>query len=281
MTLRLSLLIAPVLASLALLAPVSRAQDSAPPPAAPTPAPTPAPVAVYDAVVVASYPHDPEAFTQGLLWHEGWLYESTGRIGVSSVRKVELESGRVEILRPIPEWHFGEGLALWGDELVSLTWRDGVVHRWRLEDLAAVSSHDEYPFEGWGLAPIDGQLVASDGSATLRFLDPVNYSVERSVTVTLNGQPLPRLNELEVVNGLILANIWKTGFIVGIDPASGAVTMLIDCRALPGSEGDDPEGVLNGIAWDPVGERLFVTGKLWPQLHEIRLRRRPPPSTSP
>lgn len=268
-------MLVPLLLGLALVAPVGHAQEAAPP--APSATPASQPVTIYDAVVVASYPHDPEAFTQGLLWHEGWLYESTGRIGRSSVRKVELETGRVETLQPIPDWQFGEGLALWRDELISLTWRDGVVHRWRLEDLTAISSYPEYPFEGWGLAPFDNQLVASDGTSTLRFLDPEDYSVARTVSVTLNGQPLPRLNELEVVNGLILANIWKTGFIVGIDPASGAVRMLIDCRALPGYEGGDPDGVLNGIAWDPVGERLFITGKLWPQLHEVRLRTRPPP----
>lgn len=266
-------LFAPLLLGLALVASTGRAQEAAPSPPAAEPASQP--VAIYDAVVVASYPHDPGAFTQGLLWHDGWLYESTGRIGTSSVRKVDLATGAVEILKPIPDPQFGEGLALWGDELISLTWRDGVVHRWRLADLSLVSSYPEYPFQGWGLARFEDQLVASDGSNTLRFLDPDDYSVERSVPVTLNGRALPRLNELEVVNGLILANIWKTGFIVGIDPASGAVTMLIDCRAIPGYEGEDSDAVLNGIAWDAERDRLFVTGKLWPQLHEIRLSPRP------
>ncbi len=232
-------------------------------------------VTVYTASVVKSYPHDPEAFTQGLLWHEGWLYESTGRVGTSSVRKVDLNTGKVAINRAIPYPQFGEGLALWDDELISLTWRNGVVHRWRLDDVSAVSSQADYPFEGWGLARFGDALVTSDGTSTLRFLDPVDYSVKRSITVTLNGKRLPRLNELEVVNNMILANVWKTNFIVGIDPASGQVRMLIDCRGLPGYDGDDPDGVLNGIAWDAKGERLFVTGKLWPLLHEVALIKRP------
>lgn len=255
------------------------AQETAPAPStSETPAPEqkPQPVAIFDAFVVASYPHDTAAFTQGLLWHEGWLYESTGRVGTSSVRKVELATGKVAANRAIPFPQFGEGLALWDDELISLTWRSGVIHRWKLDDLSLVSSNTGYPFEGWGLARFQDQLVASDGTDQLRFLNPDDYSLEREVSVTLNGQPLGQLNELEVVNGLILANVWKTDFIVIIDPSSGEVRAIVDCRGLPGPEGVDPEAVLNGIAWDAQGERLFVTGKLWPQLHQIELRRRQP-----
>lgn len=233
-------------------------------------------MAVFEAFVVASFPHDPTAFTQGLLWHEGWLYESTGRIGTSSVRKVELATGKVALSQQIPYPQFGEGLALWDDELISLTWRNGVIHRWKLQDLSPVSSSRDYPYEGWGLARLNDQLVASDGTATLRFLDPSDYSVQRELPVTFNGRPLGQLNELEVVNGVILANVWKTNFIVLIDPGDGAVRAVIDCRSLPGSQSTDPEAVLNGIAWDPDGERLFVTGKLWPQLHQIEIRRRTP-----
>lgn len=267
------------LTGLMAVAPASVAQETAPPPAREEAAPPeqkPRPPAIFDAIVIGSYPHDPNAFTQGLLWHEGWLYESTGRIGTSSVRQVELATGKVAMERAIPYPQFGEGLALWDDELVSLTWRNGVIHRWKLDDLSPVSSYPGYPHEGWGLARLNDQLVASDGSATLRFLDPADYSLERELTVTLNGKPLAQLNELEVVNGLILANVWKTNFIVIIDPGDGAVRAIIDCRGLPEYEGDDPEAVLNGIAWDAQGERLFVTGKLWPQLHEVELRRRQP-----
>jgi glutaminyl-peptide cyclotransferase len=273
------------LAALLAVAPASVAQEAAPPssgneaPSSKEPAPPEpkrASPAVFDAFVVASYPHDATAFTQGLLWHEGWLYESTGRIGTSNVRKVDLTTGKVAMNQPIPYPQFGEGLALWDDELISLTWRNGVINRWKLDDLSPVSSHKTYPFEGWGLARLNDQLVASDGTATLRFLDPVDYAIQRELTVTLNGRPLARLNELEVVNGVILANVWKTNFIVIINPGDGVVRAIIDCRGLPQPEGDDPEAVLNGIAWDPEGERLLVTGKLWPQLHEIELRRRTP-----
>lgn len=269
------------LAGLMALAPASVAQETAPKPAreeATPPEQNAQPPAIFDAIVVASYPHDPKAFTQGLLWHEGWLYESTGRVGTSSVRKVELTTGKVATNRPIPDPQFGEGLALWNDELISLTWRNGVIHRWKLDDLSPVSSFPGYPHEGWGLARLNDQLVASDGSATLRFLDPLDYSLKRELTVTLNGRPLAQLNELEVVNGLILANVWKTDFIVIIAPGDGVVRAIVDCRGLPGGEGADPEAVLNGIAWDAQDERLFVTGKLWPQLHQIELRRRQPAS---
>jgi len=236
--------------------------------------PTQSGVAVFTAEVVASYPHDPKAFTQGLLWHKGWLYESTGRVGTSSVRRVDLTTGKVESLQPIPATQFGEGLALWDDELISLTWRDGAVHRWRLGDLALVSTFPVYPYDGWGLARFGDHLVASDGSDTLRFLDPDDYSVERSVKVTLQGRPLSQLNELEVIDGMIFANVWRTDYIVGIDPDEGIVRTLIDGRTLPRHSDEDPDAVLNGIAWDAEGERLFVTGKLWPRLYHIELKRR-------
>ena len=148
-----------------------------------------------------------------------------------------------------------------------------MVHRWKLEDLTPVATYSDYPFEGWGLTRMGEQLVASDGTDTLRFLDPEDYSVQRSIKVTYNGQRLPDLNELEVVNGMILANVWKTDFIAGIDPDSGKVRILIDCRTLPKYEGTDREAVLNGIAWDPDGQRLFVTGKLWPRIYQIELKR--------
>lgn len=275
MTFRFSLVLAVLL-----LVPIGSvagwAQETAPERSAPE---RPA-LSVYDAVVVATYPHDPGAFTQGLMWHEGWLYESTGRVGSSTIRKVDLETGEPAITRAIPFPEFGEGLALWEDELVSLTWRDGVVHRWRLDDLSSVSSFSEYPYQGWGFARFGDHLVASDGTDTLRFLDPDDYSAQRSITVTINGQPLPQLNELEVVGDEIFANVWKTAFIVGIDPETGVVRTVIDCRSLRGNEGDDPEGVLNGIAWDEKGKRLFVTGKLWSKLFQIELkpRRAPPPA---
>ena len=227
--------------------------------------------AIYVAVVVARYPHDPHAFTLGLLWHDGALYESTGRIGRSEIRRVDPATGEVLARRAIPATQFGEGLALWKSELVSLTWRSGAIHRWRLNDLAPIRSDTGYPFEGWGLARLGDALIASDGSDTLRVLDPDSYAVRRTIPVTLGGRPLAMLNELEVVDGLILANVWMTGFIVGIDPQDGAVRRLIDLRALQEQGMADGDAVLNGIAWDADGRRLFVTGKLWPSLYEIRL----------
>ena len=159
------------------LAGVPLAAQQAPAPAAPEAAPAQQ-VELYDVEIVARYPHDPQAFTQGLLWHEGYLYESTGQVGQSQVRRVDLRSGKVLAERDIPADHFGEGLALWGEELVSLTWQNGVVHRWSLANLEPVRS-DPFPYEGWGLTVLDSDLVASDGSATLRFLDPETYEMRK------------------------------------------------------------------------------------------------------
>ena len=230
--------------------------------------------AIYDVEVIARYPHDPTAFTQGLLWHDGYLYESTGRAGQSTIRKVDLNTGVAVERRRIPPDQFGEGLTLWQDDLISLTWTDGVIHRWRLDDLAPVRSDDGFPFEGWGLATYQNVLVASDGSDKLRFLDPLDYSVQKTISVTFNERPLTRLNELELVDETIFANIWMTNFIVGIDPNTGEVRTVIDLHKLPVKTSGDRDAVLNGIAWDPDRRRLYVTGKLWPWLYEIRLVKR-------
>ena len=227
---------------------------------------------VYEAEIVATYPHDVTAFTQGLLWHDGALYESTGQEGQSVLRKLDYATGEVLHESALPADQFGEGMAVWKDEIVSLTWRDGVIHRWKAEDLSPVSSRTAYPLQGWGLTTSSEGLIHSDGSATLRVLDPDSYDVRRSVEVTMNGRPLRNLNELEMVDGLVYANIWHAPFIVGIDPSDGVVKRLIDLRAIVTSVGVlDSEAVLNGIAWDAEKRRLFVTGKLWPKLFEIRL----------
>ena len=245
------------------------AQDAAAPAVAEDPYTGPT---IFAAEVVAAYPHDESAFTQGLLWHDGSLYESTGREGQSVVRKVDLATGEVLQESAIPADQFGEGLALVGENFISLTWRNGVIHRWDADTLEHKAARDDYPLVGWGLTASDEGLVHSDGSATLRILDPDTYEVRRIVDVTMNGRPLRRLNELEMIDGLVYANIWETGFIVAIDPADGVVKRLIDLRALVQSvpvSGSD--AVLNGIAWDAENRRLFVTGKLWPSLFEIRL----------
>ncbi|WP_375290760.1 glutaminyl-peptide cyclotransferase [Qipengyuania sp.] len=251
------------------------APSSAPTPAAPAPQ-APA-VEIYDARIVASYPHDPKAFTQGLLWHEGTLYESTGREGQSDVRQTDLQTGKVIRRQPIPADQFGEGLALLRGTLFSLTWKDGAIHRWRLKDLAPLKSHTGYPYEGWGLTTLGDALVASDGSSNLRVLDPKTLAVRRTIPVTYSGKPLTMLNELETVDGLIFANVWMTGFVVGIDPATGAVRRVIDLRDLPKPTSAERDAVLNGIAWDAKARRLFVTGKLWDRLYEIELIKRQEP----
>ena len=253
---------------LALVAAPVYAQET-PPPVAEQAAPEP--VVVLDPVLVATYPHDPAAFTQGLLWHDGALYESTGREGQSGVRRVTLETGVVEAASPIPAHQFGEGLAALGDTLVSLTWTDGEIHRWDLATLAPVDTRST-PLEGWGLTSDGTHLIHSDGSAMLRWLDPETLAVAREVEVTLNGRPVDQLNELEWVDGMVVANVWHEGFLLFVDPASGAVRAVADLRPLVEENGNpDPEAVLNGVAFDPQGGRLFVTGKLWANLYEIRL----------
>ncbi len=230
-----------------------------------------APVPFETATIVARYPHDPAAFTQGLLWHDGALYESTGHEGESEIRRVALETGKVELRAKLPPDQFGEGLARWGDELVSLTWTEGVAHRWDAKTLKPTGSIP-YSGEGWGLAAAANGLVWSDGTSILRFVDPATFAERRRITVTLGGRPLGQLNELEMIDGLVWANVWFSGFIVGIDPASGRVVRAVDLRPLVAEVGlADQDAVLNGIAWDPEGKRLFVTGKYWPTLFEIRI----------
>jgi len=236
------------------------------------PTPSDAGPVVYSARIVARYPHDTGAYTQGLLWHDGALYESTGRVGQSRIRKVDLETGEVLAESRIPATHFGEGLALWGEEFVSLTWRDGVVHRWTLDGLRPIFSIDDFPFEGWGLTTTQDGLIFSDGSDTLRVIDPQTYEVRREIAVTIAGRPLRNLNELEMIDGLVWANIWQTGYIAAIDPADGSVRKLVDARNIVAEIGPQTrDDVLNGIAWDAANRRLFVTGKFWPTLFEIEL----------
>ncbi len=235
-------------------------------------APPEPPVPVFVVEVVARTPHDATAFTQGLLWHAGALYESTGREGRSEVRRVSLADGRVLARAPIARSQFGEGLALWKATLVSLTWKHGVAYRWDAATLKPLGT-TRYAGEGWGLATGRDGLILSDGSATLRVLDPDRLTERRRIRVTLRGRPLDQLNELEMVDGELMANVWRTGLVVAIDPANGRVTRLIDARALAREvAATDPDAVLNGIAWDGDGRRLFLTGKLWPTIFEVRLK---------
>lgn len=245
--------------------------------APPAVAPTPAQVAVqpvrpprYGYEVVAVYPHDTAAFTQGLEFRDGILLESTGREN-SSVRRVRLEDGVVLTLKDIEDRYFGEGLTVVGDRVLSLTWTDGVGFIWNKDDLEPQGTFS-YEGEGWGLTHDGERIILSDGEPHLRFLDPETLAQTGTVPVTFMGRPLNRLNELEYVEGEVWANIWQTDFIVRIDPATGVVTGVIDLTGLLEDPVANPsDDVLNGIAWDAENRRLFVTGKHWPKLFEIRL----------
>lgn len=229
-------------------------------------------IPTYDFKVVHSYPHDQQAFTQGLLYRDGFLYESTGLNGKSSIRKVNLETGKVLQSKDIPPQYFGEGLTAWKDTLVGITWQTqtGFVF-----DLATFELRNQfaYPGEGWGLAQNGKELVLSDGSATLRFLDPKTFLEVRRVKVTADGIAVDQINELEVVGDEIFANIWHTNTIARIDQNTGKIVGWIDLAKLypEAGKGATSENVLNGIAYDADKKRLFVTGKLWPKLYEIKL----------
>lgn len=225
----------------------------------------------YGWTIVNTYPHDTEAFTQGLLFHEGYLYESTGRRGQSEVRKVEIETGKVIRRIPIDAAYFGEGMVLWEDQLVQLTLSSGKGLVYNINTFETENTFT-YKGEGWGFTSTEDHLVMSNGSENLNFLDPVTYQVVRSVTVTDNNTPVDNLNELEMVNGAIFANVLFSDQIVIIDPENGTITGRIDLsRLVKHAERNGRLNVLNGIAYDSELDRLFVTGKLWPELYEIKL----------
>jgi glutamine cyclotransferase len=221
--------------------------------------------------VVASYPHDPTAFTQGLLWHEGALYEGTGLEGRSSIRKLEFPSGRVLRQKPLNSQFFGEGLALVGKRLVQLTWQSGRGFVYDLDTFRQIGEF-RYDTEGWGLTYDGKMLIMSDGTDTLTYLDPETFEPKKRLRVTFGGQPLKHLNELEWINGEIWANVWMTNQIARISPTTGAVKTYLDLTGiLPRAQQTGSEDVLNGIAYDPVKKRIWVTGKLWPRIFEIRV----------
>jgi glutamine cyclotransferase len=229
---------------------------------------------VYGYQVVRTYPHDPNAFTQGLFLRDGFLYESTGLEGASSIRKVELETGRVELERSISSRFFGEGIVDWKDRLIELTWKHQLGFIYDLDDFETRGEFS-YPGEGWALTRDDHRIIMSDGTARLRFLDPETLKEIGGVTVTDQGRPVDRLNELEWVQGEIYANIWQTDRIARIDPATGQVKGWIDLAGLLPAEDRWRADVLNGIAYDAKADRLIVTGKLWPRLYEIRVVAKP------
>jgi glutaminyl-peptide cyclotransferase len=220
--------------------------------------------------IVNIFPHDRKAFTQGLIYLDGALYEGTGLHGQSSVRKVKLENGEVLQQHRMDSTYFGEGITAWGSSIVQLTWQSELGFVYDRGTLKPQKTF-KYAGEGWGLTTDGKRLIMSDGSPTLRFLDPVSFKETGRLTVREAGNPVDRLNELEVVKGEIYANVWQSHRIARISPKTGQVlgwidlTGLLDPRDAPGVD------VLNGIAYDVRGDRLFVTGKLWPKLFEIRI----------
>ena len=219
--------------------------------------------------VVRTYPHDAGAFTQGLLLHGGRLYESTGLVGQSTLREVDVETGRVIRRASVPPPLFAEGLTLVGERLIQLTWQHGKALVYDRKTFAR-KGELAYRGEGWGLCTLGDQIVMSDGSANLTIRQPADFSVVRTVGVTLDGQPLPQLNELECVDGAVYANVWYRDMIVRIDPASGRVTQQIDAPNLLPPVERPKDGVLNGIAYDTSDQTFLLTGKLWPKLFRVR-----------
>lgn len=223
------------------------------------------------AQVLARFPHDSDAFTEGLFYHDGALFESSGLVGRSEIRKVDLKTGKVLRSVKLPPSLFGEGIVDWKGEIVSVTWKARTGFRWRMRDFKRLSKFS-YPGEGWGMTHNATDLILSDGTADLRFLNPQSFALRHRLRVTYRGRPLTQLNELEWVDGSIFANVWQQNAIVRIDPKTGKVTQVIDVSALTAeadAHGEDP--VPNGIAWDAKHHRLFVTGKNWPILFQIAL----------
>lgn len=258
-----------ILAFTAFLAAFACSPASAPAPS--TPAATADLLPVYSYDIVSTYPHDVKAFTQGLVFADGILYESTGQEGASWVRKVDLATGAVQQQADIDAQYFGEGMVIRGDDIVTLTWRH---QKGFIFDKATLALKGEwtYPGEGWGLTSDDTTIYMSDGTAAIRKLDPATLAETGRIDVKMNGQPVAKLNELEFVKGEIWANVFETDRIARIDPATGEVKGVIYLGGLLKPEERRKTDVLNGIAYDAAGDRIFVTGKYWPKLFEIRVK---------
>ncbi len=228
-----------------------------------------APVPEYTFQIVREYPHDPAAFTQGLAYADGFLYEGTGLHGQSTLRRVDIETGKVLAYHELPPQYFGEGVTVFRDRIIQLTWQSQVGFYYDRETFGLIEEF-YYPSEGWGLTHDGQRLIMSDGTATLHFLEPVTFSELGRVEVTDNGKPVSQLNELEFINGEVWANVWPTNRIARIDLPSGKIVGWVDLTGLlaPADRHGDVD-VLNGIAYDAESHRLFVTGKRWPKLFEI------------
>jgi glutaminyl-peptide cyclotransferase len=227
-----------------------------------------APVAGYRVVHV--FPHDSQAFTQGLVYLDGVFYEGTGLNGRSTIRKVKIETGQVMQMQKLDSQYFGEGIAILNNTLFQLTWQSGIAF---LYDRATFTRTGTFSYtgEGWGLTHDGRRLIMSDGTATLRFIDPASHKEISRLAVRDGGRPVLNLNELEYIKGEVFANVWQTDRIARISPKTGEVSGWIDLKGLLPASEQAPDAVLNGIAYDAAGDRLFVTGKLWPKVFEIRI----------
>ena len=229
-------------------------------------------IPIFGYEVVNAYPHDPSAFTQGLVYEDGVIYEGTGLNGQSTLRRVDPETGRVLQQTSLASTFFGEGIAIWKDRLIQLTWRSDLGFVYGKENLTRIENFS-YQTEGWGLTSDGKRLIMSDGTETLYFLDPSTFTKEGEIRVTAKGEPVKGLNELEYIKGKIYANMWPSNWIAIISPDTGLVVGAINLKGL--LQESDTQGhkvdVLNGIAYDAKTDRLFVTGKWWPKLFEIKL----------
>lgn len=224
--------------------------------------------------VVRTYPHDRTAFTQGLVYEDGFLYEGTGLYGQSTLSKRDLQTGRALRTIHLSPRHFGEGITIFGDKIIQVTWRNQVGFVYE-KDTFALLGQFTYPTEGWGITHDGQQLIYSDGTATLRFLDPNTYTETRRIEVFYRNRPVKGLNELAFIEGLVFANVWPTDRIVAIDPGTGRVRGWLDLSDLY-PDRDGSEDVLNGVTYMPETGHLLVTGKLWPKVYEIELTPLPP-----
>ncbi len=230
------------------------------------------PIPVQTVTVVATYPHDAAAFTQGLVIEGDVLYEGTGHYGQSTLRRVDLQTGKVDKSMQLANTYFGEGVTLLGDQIFQLTWREGVCFVYDKQTLKPQATL-RYLKEGWGLTNDGEHFYLSDGTDTIRVLDPKTFKQVRRIRVKQGNRSLEKLNELEFVNGEIYANVWYSDRIARINPDDGQVLGWIDCSAIyPANRRPDPEHVLNGIAFDSETGKLYVTGKNWPQLYEIEVQ---------
>jgi len=236
-----------------------------------SPVPSNSDAIIYNYNVVNTYPHDRTAFTQGLVFEDDVLYEGTGQYGYSTLRRVELETGDILQIRELSDQFFGEGITIFEDEIIQITWKSNVGFVYNKNSFDLLQQFN-YSTEGWGITHDGTRLIMSDGTSTLRFLDPQTFEEIGQIEVFDNDTPIARLNELEYVEGEIYANIWQEDWVVRIAPQTGRVVGWIDLRGLLTAEDrSEPVDVLNGIAYDTEADRLFVTGKWWPKLFEIEL----------